>query len=35
VRRDPSLVRQALAEFRELGLVWHAAETRNLLDSLS
>jgi len=31
VRRDPDLVRDALADFESLGLDWHAAETKSSL----
>ena len=31
VRHDPALLRQALARFQEMGLSWHAEQTRHLL----
>jgi hypothetical protein len=34
VREDESLIEQALSRFEALGLDWHAAETRKLLQPI-
>ena len=33
VRGDASLIEQALARFEEMGLEWHAEQTRDLLTA--